>query len=397
MQDTSRSIESNRATSEVSITKLALTAGLLCLFFGCTNLQENPFPTSVKSSWVLGWVLGIMACLLAVLPIRSASSQLQRTYSSVTLAISMVGCWLPMIAFFHANHTYYWPVIGVLALTTTVGSWHSGLRAVPIGAALFLGSWFYGIVLPPSSQYPLTRQGDGIRCVLRSPNEIEFQDLAGRDISTVIDESTIETSATVGFFIRATTTARRIITLANVKARRGDRPFVAMNPAIQKPIWSRSMNLNVSVQRWPSVTACELTIPLNPLATEPISTVAAEYAISASHFSRENPKSGSLLFNFVYSRTPKVATGTASTGWVSPAHFQLTGKEYAIVDNLGHHLQPREMGSPVHPYNGGYFTEVAALVRLDSLDPKAKWIQIQIFAPEDLANNRTIFAFDRVP
>ena len=306
-----------------------------------------------------------------------------------------VGCWLPEIQFYEFNHTYYWPVIGALGLIIIFGASMCRLRFVPIVASLSMAAWFYGTVVPPRHGFPRVATANGLLCTLRSPEALDIKDLSGREISEVINVRNIEASTTIGSFIEGNSTPSRRYSLELAREESRDPSFIPLDTGLPKPDWSRSMNLEVVVQKWPAVAACELKIPLSPLPKDSIMSTNGEYDISASHFQYDDTEHGSLIINMGYTRTDKSPTHSSSNQQSN--RYRVTGTEYGIVDDQGHRLNVAEMGLPIQIENGGYYAGANALLRVGLVDPEAKWIKIQVFSLEDIAKNRTVFSFDRVP
>ncbi|MDR3691012.1 MAG: hypothetical protein P4L46_16655 [Fimbriimonas sp.] len=369
---------------------IALLLAMVCVARGLSSVQGQSGPPA-GYSWQITWATGITASLIALQELRLTNRSHLRIYGSLTLGLCTIGCWLPLVGFFQVNHDYCWPVIVVLGLIMIVGSALCGLRVIPIATSLFLIVWFYGIVVPPSTIMPTVRQADGIRCVLKSPQELDFQTLSGQDISRVIDESRVETRASVGWLVRATSQPRRRFTLEIAKEHGRDRSFVAMNTGVQKPSWSRSMDLQVTVQRWPETPACELKVPIDPAPKEETRASGGGFDVSTGPVQTDGPKDRSLIFNLTYAR--KISAFNPGT---TPPPL-LTGDEFGIVDDLGHRLEPLLMGTATKAYDDGFDPAVCVLLRIDGIDPKAKFIKIQVYRDEEMASHRTVFEFDRVP
>ena len=388
-----------RAVSGFAVAALSTAClfSLLCLAFGFQGRTLAPFPSPMEPKWETAWAAGFVASLIVLLGLWQTKSTGQRIVGSLALACSMAGCWLALTSFFQVNHTFYWPIVGGLGMIMIVGASVCGLRILPIGVSFFLLIWFYGIVVPPSTKLPMVREADGVRCVLKSPQELDFHALSGQDISQVIDEPRIEATASVGWLIQATTHPRRRFSLAIAAEHGKDRSFVAMSPEVQRPYWSRSMNLRVAVQRWPKAAACELKIPIRPPPNEGIRVSHGGFDVTTGPVESADTKGRTLIFFLSYARTQVQLGPIVQTREAEARRSELNGSEYGIVDDKGRRLEPLVMGSATKAFDDGYPREVGQLLQVNSIDPRAKWIKIQVYNPDDLAQNRTVFEFDRVP
>ncbi len=370
-----------------------LFLSLVCLalgfyaYFGIAQLV----PLEIR--WLVAWGTGLAASFLTVVRFRRND----RILASLALACSMAGCWMPIARFYDVNHTYPWVMVGTLAITMIAGGLMCRLRVIPILATLFLLSWFGGTVLPPQAHYPVVKEADGIRCTLKSPQEIDFQAVDGSDISLQIDENNVQSNASIGPLIQTDNLLRRRFTLENAMIHGRDRSFVALNPQVEKPVWSRSVRLQFDVQRWPKVPACEVTIPLKSTLDDSFQASQGEFDLSANQVRWTSSAHTEFQVNLFYNRIKRQTGADARASMYDPTPYLLTGKEYRIIDDRGMKVEPQRIADGVDPIDGAYRSGVSPLLRIGFWSRMPKWIKIQVFNPDDLGKNRTTFDFGRLP
>ena len=116
----------------------ASVLAIVCLSLGVRSLEISSFPSSMESEWEAAWAIGITASLIALLGLSLSKSSHCKRFGSLALGCSMVGCWLPLTSYYQVNHTYIWPLIGVLGMVMIVGASLCGLRMVPAATSCFL-------------------------------------------------------------------------------------------------------------------------------------------------------------------------------------------------------------------------------------------------------------------
>ena len=144
------------------------------------------------------------------------------------------------------------------------------------------------------------------------------------------------------------------------------------------PTWARSVNISLTVQKWPSNPLLSLRVPLDDLPTGPVST--------------KNGQAWLTLDKVTWSRTsnavPEQPCLKLTVRFANTGQSGYSRSDYRARDESGGDL---DLSSVRSSENGG----VGAVdFQIIGIKKGTKWFDFAIFSPEQLRANEVVLRFE---
>jgi hypothetical protein len=348
---------------------LALLVGVLSILgFPLYEVKEPPGSPAPQ---LTQWALSYTTIGLALVASKRSASLSPRIVGGIAILLALVSNLGATFSWTLSHHSDPLPFLALLTGAVGAGGWLCHQKMIAGGSVCLCGLAIVTALLPGQRQSTVQRAG--IRATLEGVGKGDFEvRLASADATPLrenVDVRLIRVSACAGSFLPVR--ARPIFTMGEIGEQVPRTDTFSQSTSTAMPSWTRSGNVGLVVQKWPPKPLLTTRLVLDSLPKGNV-----ELRNGTAWMELDDIKLG-------MSTITRTGALTMSMRGHSLGHPRLR-------DDRGRDL---ELGS-----GGAFYRGESRFERWEFLGVTAdtKWVQIDVFSSDQLAEHRMEFQFNRM-
>ena len=351
------------------IALLALLVGVLSILgFPLYEVKEPPGSPVPQ---LMQWALSYTTIGLALVASKRSASLGPRVVSGMAILLAIVSNLGATFSWTLSHRADPLPFLALVTGAVGAGGWLCHQKMIAGSSVCLCGLAIVTALLPGQRQS--TVEKDGIRATLEGVGKGEFEvRLTSADATPLrekVDVRLIRVSACAGSFLPVR--ARQIFTMHEIGGRESATGAFSQSTSTAMPSWTRSGNVGLVVQKWPP----------KPLLT-------TQFVLDSLPRGKVELRNGTAWMEL-----DDIKLGMSTITGTGALTMSMRGQSLGqprIWDDRGRDL---ELGS-----GGAFYRGESRFERWQFLGVTAdtKWVQIDVFSSDQLAEYRMEFQFNRM-